>query len=146
MSVKWISGVTPRQKLNGRLRAIEAELDRQMQLAVTTIDIRTQKQGKDAAGKPFKDYSPAYAKRKPKIGSGGRSGAKVNLNLTGAMLRAMQSRVERRGNSFIGIVFISGKDEAAKARANNRIRRFFAFSKSQVTRISRALKSAKEGL
>lgn len=57
------------------------------------IRVHTTKGGKDVFNKNFKQYSKGYAERKPKIARGGQNfGSKVNLQLSGDMMRNLQTR------------------------------------------------------
>ena len=56
------------------------------------IRVQTQVNSKDVNDQKFKAYSRGYADRKPKIRRGSGSGSKVNLTLTGDMMRNLQTR------------------------------------------------------
>tara|TARA_R100001530_G_scaffold27911_1_gene22171 strand:+ start:2601 stop:3056 length:456 start_codon:yes stop_codon:yes gene_type:complete len=66
------------------------------------VRVHTQLGGKDVHGKAFKKYSPGYAERKPKIKRGGSTGSKVNLTLTGDMMRNLQVRGFNKNGVVIG--------------------------------------------
>ncbi len=55
------------------------------------IRVQTQKKGKDVFNENFKSYSRGYAKRKPRLRRGSK-GNKVNLTLTGDMMKNLQTR------------------------------------------------------
>ena len=55
------------------------------------IRVQTQKKGKDVFNENFKSYSRGYAKRKPRLRRGSK-GNKVNLTLTGEMMKNLQTR------------------------------------------------------
>ena len=55
------------------------------------IRVQTQKKGKDVFNENFKSYSRGYAKRKPRLRRCSK-GNKVNLTLTGDMMKNLQTR------------------------------------------------------
>lgn len=103
--------------------------------AATEIVIRTRSQ-QDAKGGRFKPLTSKY--KKFKIGKG-RSG-NPDLTFSGAMLAAITSTVEQVGNMLIGRIFFNSAKEAAKARGNNAIRRFFELSRDQINKITNKLR------
>lgn len=89
---------------------VEQAVSRITQAGVIDIIART-KNGVDANGKPFRDYSEWYREyRKSK----GKS-ASVNLEFTGAMLRAIQARTEKQGDKIVGIINMNDSTEREKA-------------------------------
>lgn len=77
----------------------------------------------------FKKYSPEYAERK-KTGWKGFSGdpsGKVNLYVSGNMLRSIQTRADRQE----GTIYFSNPNAAKLALANNQTRPFFGFNQKE---------------
>jgi len=66
------------------------------------IRVQTQVNSKDVHNKNFKAYSRGYAERKPKIRRGSGGGSKVNLTLTGDMMRNLQTRGFSKDSVTIG--------------------------------------------
>jgi len=66
------------------------------------IRVQTQVNSKDVHNTKFKAYSRGYAERKPKIRRGSGSGSKVNLTLTGDMMRNLQTRGFNKDSVTIG--------------------------------------------
>ena len=66
------------------------------------IRVQTQVNSKDVHNRKFKAYSDGYAERKPKIRRGSGSGSKVNLTLTGDMMRNLQTRGYSKDSVIIG--------------------------------------------
>lgn len=66
------------------------------------IRVQTQINSKDVNNQKFKAYSRGYADRKPKIRRGSGSGSKVNLTLTGDMMRNLQTRGFSKDSVIIG--------------------------------------------
>lgn len=66
------------------------------------IRVQTQVKSKDVNDDEFKEYSTGYADRKPKIRRGSGSGSKVNLTLTGDMMRNLQTRGFSKDSVIIG--------------------------------------------
>jgi hypothetical protein len=62
--------------------------------------VRRTGQGTDADGQPFKEYTPAYAKRKA---ASGRDSGIVDLTWSGLMLKAMRTNRVTPGGFVIGI-------------------------------------------
>ncbi len=92
-------------------------------------DIQTSalNKGKNVDGQSFKSYSKQYGAwktRKTRVNS-----AKVNLSLSGNMLKAIRSQVVNTGQKLIGKVYVDSSFEAEKVRWNNEKRRFFFISK-----------------
>lgn len=110
----------------------------QLELETREIEKRTLS-GRDVDGNQFAKYSEAY--RKWKVEKKQRSNT-VNLEFSGDMLAAMTTKVEKTATSFIGKIFFASAKEAAKARGNNRLRRFFGLSKEQIRRLSLSVKNA----
>lgn len=79
--------------------------------------------GVDADGNAFKPYSAKYARFKTRKK---KRSNKVDLNLSGDMMRSIQSDVVRKGKKIIGKVF---SPEGGKVAGNNKTRKFFTISK-----------------
>lgn len=110
-------------------------LGREMLFARTEIIGRSQR-GRDFEDVPFVEYSKGYAKWKS---DKGRQVDTPDLTFSGDMMRAIQTTVEERPQSLIGKLYFAGAGEAAKARAIQRLRKFFALSIEQIQRIIRAI-------
>ena len=113
-------------------KSISVALHSTAQAGIQVIQDRTEK-GKGYKGN-LKPYTPSYAawKTKPKRRSksgyllgGGAVSTKVNLSLTGDMMRGMQAK---KGNRFAEIFFAGSPERGKKAVWNNRTRPFFGFS------------------
>jgi hypothetical protein len=89
-------------------------------------------------GGSFQRYSPGYAAAKAKTG---RS-AKPDLTYTGKMLTSITSKVEESSTGLIGRIFVPAS-QAVKARANQKLRRFFGLSKRQIEKLTDALRQLK---
>lgn len=122
----------------------ERILAQEIEIARGEIDARTQA-GVDVDGSPFIPYSSLYKAEREARGYSGD----VNLTITGTMLRAMTSRVERVANGIAGVLFfISGRPDGGSnaeiARKHNegdygtgrkKVRKFFALSEKQIREI-----------
>lgn len=117
--------------------AIEIALERALSDEVAEIQIRTQA-GRDVNDMAFEPYSEKYRRIKESTGRG--SG--VNLTFTGAMLAAIQTRIERIGAKFSGVIFFGSAREAAKAQGNQERREFFALGRRQIERIQETIRRA----
>jgi hypothetical protein len=122
-----------------RLDAIGAEFERALQDEAARVVLRT-RQGTDVNGAPFKPYSDEYARRKR---AKGRNASPVDLTVTGRMLAAIQTRVERLGGRLVGTIFFNSAAEAAKAAGNQATRRFFGLSAEQVQRLTSRLRGVR---
>lgn len=121
-----------------RLKAINQEFEQVIADEATRIVLRTQS-GVDVNGQPFEPYTEDYAKFRTKKG---RS-TTPNLLFTGNMQNAIESKVEKTGDSVVGTIFFNSAQEAVKAQGNQKKRQFFGLSDEQVKRITEKLKSAK---
>ena len=83
------------------------------------IRVQTQVNSKDVHNRKFKAYSRGYAERKPKIRRGSGSGSKVNLTLTGDMMRNLQTRGFSKDSVIIGW----GGEDAQKVQYNEEMGR-----------------------
>jgi len=129
--------VTNTIKLPDIEKNIDQEFSALLEEAITEIRIRTQS-GRDKNGRSFKSYSPAYKKKRIESGRDGRP----SLLWSGAMQAAITQTVEKRNGSFIGTVFFNSTFEALKAKGNiGNGRDFFGFSREQITRITKQLRS-----
>lgn len=108
-------------------------------------------QGIDFEGKPFKDYDKAYAARRAESG---RS-TKPNLNITGQMLRDVQTQAQFNDAIIEGRVFIQdgrstaprlfgGKTTSSvdKAKLVQKKRRFIGVTESDKERHLRKIRDA----
>jgi len=86
--------------------------------------------GKSYTGADFAPYSEAYAKERKKRG---RQVSRVDLNDTGRMLAAMQTR--KAGTRAAQIFFVGGQ-ENKKAYFNNKLRPFFGFSGTETNKLT----------
>jgi len=115
-------------------------LDKEMLFAKTAIIGRSLK-GRDVDDVPFVEYSKGYAAYRSEVLK--RQVETVDLTISGDMMRAIQTTVEERPQSLIGKLYFAGAGEAVKARAIQRLRKFFALSIEQVQRIIRAIHGGK---
>ena len=122
-----------------RLRAVEREFEVALQDEATRLVLRT-RQGQDVSGRPFRPYTPAYARRKR---AEGRNSSPPDLTFTGRMLAAVQTRVERLAGRVVGTIFFNSVAEAVKARANQATRPFFGLAGEQITRLTNRLRGAR---
>lgn len=111
--------------------------------AATELINRTES-GKDIKGAAFKAYKPSYLKYKKSIG---KWRGWVNLTLTGDMLKAIHTRVEK-GAGYVQAVIYMNPDQTEKAKENQeRGREFFGLTAKQikalVTRIKEELFSGR---
>lgn len=134
MSIEIIKKPDFRQIAKSSMDAMERELTKIMEEAVTEIVRRTQS-GTDVNGRSFDKYSPSYAKFREKKGRN----AKVDLTFTGRMMGSMTSTVNRTRSAIEGRIFFRSPKEAAKARGNQSLRNFFALSKQQIKEITKRL-------
>lgn len=93
------------------------------------IKTRTVSQGVDVAGAAFKPYSKGYAAFKSKKTR--VSTARVNLSLSGQMIQSLQKDVSISGSKIIARIFPASNLSAQKITWNQKLRKFFAISKSQ---------------
>lgn len=93
---------------------IEDVLKEYGELAAKEIQVRSQS-GKNWDDKPFPKYSDSYREYKTEVL--GRSG-KVDLTLTGNMLRAITSRVFKQGTNYILEIFFN--DTSSRAPRSNK--------------------------
>lgn len=105
------------------------------------VDAKAQILTRTAAGQGAEGdltaYSPSYAKYKA---SKGRRVDKVDLRLTGQMLKAMQTAVVDNGEKLIGRIYFLAQ-EAKKAFWNQQLRpNFFKLSSEQIQTIKRKLR------
>jgi len=122
---KLAEDIRKRQKKNLEIALIEAK---------TEIIERTQGQ-RSVEGGQFAKLSDKYAKYKQKKGRRGVP----DLTFSGAMLRAIQTKVEETFNGLIGTIFFASTAEAEKARGNMKIRKFFGLSRRQQQKITEKL-------
>ena len=130
MGITFKSGVKEETVKDGLRANLRKNLEKAMELAATEIIRRTQS-GKDADGRKFKKYTKRYAAIKKETGKG-RNVSTVDLTLEGPMLKAIHSKVKLNTRDRLeGIIHITDKEQASKARGNMKKRKFFAFSKKQ---------------
>lgn len=117
---------------------LEEPLKRALLLEAGKIKIRTQS-GRGVDGGALKPYSKEYKKRLiKKTGS-----AKVDLLVTGAMQRAIETTVHREEPGVLtGEIFFNSAQEAVKAKYNQETREFFGLDQAQVDRIQKAVNSS----
>ena len=128
-------------------------LEKALEQAAEEIVTRTT-QGKDTRGNSFDGYSESYTKwLLAKYGE-----ARVDLTVTGTMLRNIKSKVEARGNSLQGRIFFLNQgyrktspgqrrtaDVHQVAKWNNATRPFFGLSKEQKATITETIRKALHG-
>lgn len=85
-----------------KMKRAEVALEKGIQEAATEIAQRTLA-GENVDGFTFNPYSAGYAKYRSKVGRG----TKVVLQLTGTMLKSIQTTIERGVGSLIGKIFIT---------------------------------------
>lgn len=111
-------------------------LERAMVESATGIVQRTRAR-QDANGDSFIALSPKYRKYKT---SKGRQGV-PDLTFSGRMLASIASKVTQESiGQLVGRIFFNSSKEAAKARGNQRLRKFFALSADQINRIKSLLR------
>lgn len=116
------------------LRKQKVNLDIAINDAAAEIVVRS-RSGVDAKGGRFKPLTDKYKKFKVKKGRR----PSPDLTFTGNMLAAITSKVEQIGGQLVGTIFFNSAREAAKARGNNLIRRFFELSADQINKIKNRL-------
>lgn len=98
--------------------------------------IERTRSGTGISGGKFEKLSEKYKKYKTKKGRRGVP----DLTFSGRMLAAITSKVERTATGLLGSVFFNSPREADKARGNQKLRKFFGFSKEQIRRITEKLR------
>lgn len=101
---------------------------------VAIIKSRT-RSGLDVNNQGFVGYADST---KSKKSDAGKQISPVNLTETGTMLRTMTYTITEISRGFLGIIFFPSAEEAKKAEYNNALRRFFALSNEQISRIVKA--------
>ena len=103
MTIRISRNFTFRGILDSRLNRYERNLRRAAPRTVNTIRRRTLS-GLDANGRPFRRYSPEYARTKAGLGGvggvGGFNLSRPNLSLSGQMLQSITSAVSRVNNTL----------------------------------------------
>ena len=103
--------------------------------------IRRTKSGRDIDGNTFKAYSKAYAEIKrnggifngQKISATGKNTRIVDLELTGAMFKAIKPDAKLIGNEVIGTLTVTDATEAEKVIENEkRGRKFYDLTDEEV--------------
>ena len=97
-------GLTKKQQAEIADLVIEYMVDRTMR-------------GKDADGKAFKKYSKAYVESLD-FKNAGKSKSKVNLQLSGDMLAAIEFMKEKSGDGKIVVGIDPASEEAGRAEGN----------------------------
>ena len=134
------------KKMNERIQdAIFRAVDKQIQIELTRLKARTKK-GTDADGGAFKPYASSTIARKK------RQGKNINsswLEDTGQMMGSLQTKTYMEGETVVGEIFPMGGSAvrgggtaSQKIIYNQKSRRFFAFGKEQIDRITQAIRAA----
>lgn len=134
-----------------RLRTLEPKLEAKMMDLKDEIHSRTLS-GKDADGRPFREYSSGYKKRRAKKGRG----SNVNLTFRGNMLGSMQTRTVRSARgALLGRIYVPDQadpDPKVKATQLDKARwhmegagdlpkrEFFRLSNSQAKKLIKFIK------
>lgn len=117
--------------------------------ALALVDLRITGKGINASGSAFQDYTPAYKRRKEKLG---RYRGHVDFQLTGQMLASTTTTFERIGitersvNNGRARIAFDGRDETTRKKlaGNNKVRPgFLNPSKEEMKMVTKA---ANEGL
>lgn len=143
-NLRHIRAVYDKRFQDQTARALEKALEQE----ITFIRLRTQ-QGRDVEGEKFAKYSKfTQALRKER----GRNVTTVDLTFTGAMLRALRSKITRAHGYIEGVIFFIASERSKARRHNegdpiNRLpkRRFFGLSEEQVARITDSIRKALNG-
>lgn len=137
MSIEVSTNINTKELIDGILKRKKDLLAVALQDATVELLNRT-KSGRDASGSRFKPLSPQYLKYKVrKTGRGA-----PDLYLTGAMQKAITSKVDVENNLLIGKIYFTSTKEAEKARGNEKTRKFFELAKAQITTILNKLRSS----
>lgn len=139
MGIDYRCGINTEQWKADLLARAKEKLSREMQVAATQIKIRTQA-GTDAEGASFKPYSKAYAAYRL---AHGRQADHVDLLYTGAMQKAIHTKIEDANNAIDGVIYVTA-EEAEKVRENEkRGRKFFALAKEQLGALVESFRNTK---
>ena len=127
--------------LKGLSQRLLQDVGREMGLfgsdAVEELKNRTVNQSRDVDGNTFKPYSKGYQRfkaEKTKVQS-----AKVNLTLSGDMIRSIVHEVLYQGSRIVVRIFSSSNYAAKKIEWNSEARDFFGISKSEEKRFANVL-------
>ena len=117
------------RKIEGKLNLPDRDKMRKMGLgAVDIIRERTTIQNRDVTGKRFKPYTPEYKEYKAKVRPGFKG---VDLQLTGKMMQNLKLKDISNDKAVVGFSGI----HAVKAFYNDKLRPFFALSKSEFKKL-----------
>jgi hypothetical protein len=138
MSIEIIKEINIAGDVKSNLDKLAPVFERAIKDAIAVMKTDIEK-GRDVNGQTFTPYTKRYAewreKKKYRV-------EPPNLRVTGNMLQAVQSRVEKKGAQLVGIVDFNSAREALKAEGNLKKRDFFGFSKESLDRIKRKLEEA----
>lgn len=139
MGIEIKSNFNPKQVAQRILENAETKLGRALEESAREIVQRTSG-GKDVSGGSFAPYSPKYAAYKQKRGRR----TSVDLTFTGAMLRSIQTKIQRLSDGLLGTIYFVSPGEATKARANMERRKFFGLSQQQIAALKDKLRNLYE--
>lgn len=139
MTIEYKSNVDLKKTADNIKTKLEHELGRQMEIAKSEI-IRRTLGGKDVDSNRFIKYSDSYLeflKRK-------RKATNVDLSYKNDMLRSLQTSVATRQGEIEGKIYTNPEEQkkiryAHEGASNRPVRKFFALSKQQLNKITKAL-------